>query len=53
MIFGIRAVIESIHAGKNIDQILLRRDMSNDLYKELMQLIKELNIPIQRFRLKG
>ena len=48
MIFGIRAVIESIHAGKNIDRILLRRDMSNDLYKELMQLIKELNIPIQK-----
>lgn len=48
MIFGIRAVIESIHAGTNIDRILLRRDMSNDLYKELMQLIRELNIPIQK-----
>ncbi len=48
MIFGIRAVIEAIHAGKNIDRILLRRDMSNETYRELSQLIKELNIPIQK-----
>jgi len=48
MIFGIRAVIEAIQAGKNIDKIMLRRDMSNDLFRELSGLIKELQIPIQK-----
>jgi len=35
MIFGIRAVIEAIDAGKTLDKILLRRDMSSSLSREL------------------
>ena len=34
-IFGVRAVIEAIQAGKEIDKILIRRDMTNDLSREL------------------
>lgn len=36
MIFGIRAVMEAIDAGKTLDKILLRRDMSSSLAKELL-----------------
>lgn len=36
MIFGIRAVIEAIQAGKEIDKILMRRDMTSELSRELL-----------------
>ncbi|MCQ2311352.1 MAG: 23S rRNA (guanosine(2251)-2'-O)-methyltransferase RlmB [Paludibacteraceae bacterium] len=36
MIFGIRAVIEAIDAGKTLDKILLRRDMSSTIARELL-----------------
>lgn len=35
MIFGIRAVIEAIKSDKEIDKIFIRRDMSNELTREL------------------
>jgi len=37
MIFGIRAVIEALDAGKTLDKVLLRRDMSSALAKELLE----------------
>lgn len=36
MIFGIRAVIEALEAGKVLDKILLRRDMSSSIGRELI-----------------
>ncbi|MDR0546976.1 MAG: 23S rRNA (guanosine(2251)-2'-O)-methyltransferase RlmB [Dysgonamonadaceae bacterium] len=48
MIFGTRAVIEAIQAGKEIDKILMRRDLQNDLSHELFNIVKTTNIPIQR-----
>ncbi len=48
MIFGIRAVKEAIQAGKEIDKILLRRDMTGDLAKELFALLAGLNVPVQK-----
>ena len=48
MIFGTRAVIEAIQAGKEIDKILMRRDLQNELSRELFQIVKTTNIPIQR-----
>ena len=48
MIFGTRAVIEAIQAGKEVDKILMRRDLSNDLSRELFNIVKETHIPIQR-----
>ena len=35
MIFGTRAVIEAIQAGKEIEKILIRRYMSNELSRAL------------------
>ena len=34
MIFGVRAVIEAIQAGKEIDKILVKRDIQSEIYKE-------------------
>lgn len=48
MIFGIRAVIEAIEAGKVIDKILIRRDLSSALAKELLQKLQGLPTPVQR-----
>ena len=36
MIFGVRAVIETIQAGKEIDKILVKKDIQSDLSKELL-----------------
>lgn len=33
-IFGLRAVIEAIEAGKDIDKVLVRKDLSGELAKE-------------------
>lgn len=48
MIFGVRAVIEAIEAGKEIDKILVKRDMQSDLSKELFAALKGTLIPVQR-----
>ena len=48
MIFGIRAVIEAIQAGKDIEKILIRRDLGGDLAKELYECLKDTTIPVQR-----
>ena len=48
MIFGTRAVIEAVQSGKDVDKILMRRDLQNDLSRELFKVVKETNIPIQR-----
>src|SRR5690554_3895352 len=48
MVFGIRAVIEAIDAGKEIDKVLIKRDFSGDLIMELLQLLREYDIPMQR-----
>lgn len=48
MIFGTRAVIEAVQAGKEVDKILMRRDLQNDLARGLFEIVKTTNIPIQR-----
>ena len=48
MIFGIRAVIEAIDAGKDIDKVLIRRELSGDLIIELQQLLRDYEIPMQK-----
>lgn len=48
MIFGVRAVIEAIQAGKEIDKILVKKDIQSDLSKELFAAIKGLDVFVQR-----
>jgi len=46
-VFGTRAVIEAIRAGRSIDKVLIKNGLSNELFGELYQLIKEYDIPFQ------
>ena len=48
MIFGVRAVIEAIQAGKEIDKILVKKDIQSELSKELFAALNGLLIPVQR-----
>lgn len=47
-IFGIRAVIEAIEAGKDIDKILIKKDLQGELVGELFDLIRDYRIVSQR-----
>ncbi|TNF41683.1 MAG: 23S rRNA (guanosine(2251)-2'-O)-methyltransferase RlmB, partial [Bacteroidetes bacterium] len=40
-IFGTRAVIEAINTGKNIEKVFIKTGMNNELYQQLISLIKE------------
>lgn len=48
MIFGVRAVIEAVQAGKEMDKILIKKDIQSELSKELFDAIKGRKIPVQR-----
>ena len=48
MIFGIRAVIEAIEAGKEIDKIIVKRELQGDLFRELTAALQSHDIPVQR-----
>lgn len=48
MIFGIRPVIEAIQADKEIDKILIKKDLQGDLARELMDILKGKLIQVQR-----
>ena len=52
VIFGIRAVIEAIQAGKDVDKVLIKIGLEGELSKELYQAIKDFNIPVQRVPLE-
>ena len=37
MIFGIRAVIEAIQAGKEVDKILVKRELQGELVRNCLK----------------
>ncbi|MFD0860793.1 23S rRNA (guanosine(2251)-2'-O)-methyltransferase RlmB [Sungkyunkwania multivorans] len=43
-IYGLRAIIEAIESGENIDKIFLQRGLKGDLFKRLEQLSQNNNI---------
>jgi 23S rRNA (guanosine2251-2'-O)-methyltransferase len=47
LIFGLRPVIESINAGKEIDKLLVQSGLKGELVSQLMGLLKQNNIPYQ------
>jgi 23S rRNA (guanosine2251-2'-O)-methyltransferase len=47
LIFGMRAVIEALNAGKDIEKIFLQKGLSNELYHQLRQALRGQTIPIQ------
>lgn len=47
-IFGIRAVMEAIEAGKDIDRVYIKKDLSGELASELFELMREHHIVSRR-----
>jgi 23S rRNA (guanosine2251-2'-O)-methyltransferase len=47
MIYGTRAVIEAIHAGKDIDKVMVQTGLQNDLIKELLSVARNNNVQVQ------
>lgn len=47
LIFGTRAVIEALKAGKDIEKILLQKGLSNELYNQLRQALRGQTVPLQ------
>jgi 23S rRNA (guanosine2251-2'-O)-methyltransferase len=46
MIYGTRAVIEAIRAGREVEKIMVQTGLSNDLIKELLAIAKEHQVPV-------
>lgn len=46
-IFGTRAVIEAINTGKNIEKVFIKTGLNNELYQQLLSLMKENGITFQ------
>lgn len=47
LIFGTRAVIEAIQAGKDIEKIFIQKGLSNELYHQLRSALRGQSAPIQ------
>ncbi len=46
-IYGTRAVIEAINTGKTIEKVFIKTGLNNELYQQLLSLIRENEIPFQ------
>jgi 23S rRNA (guanosine2251-2'-O)-methyltransferase len=46
-IYGTRAVIEAINTGKNIEKVFIKTGLNNELYQQLLSLIRENEISFQ------
>ncbi len=47
-IFGIRAVMEAITAGKDFEKIFIKKDLKGELVSELKDLLGNTSIPVQK-----
>ena len=47
LIFGTRAVLEALNAGKDIEKILIQKGLSNELYNQLRQALRGQTVPLQ------
>lgn len=47
-IFGIRAVMEALRAGKELNKVFLKKDLHGDLVRELLPMLREHDVPVFR-----
>jgi len=47
IVFGLRAIMEAIHAGKTFDKIFLKQGTGGELASELLALVKEKDISLK------
>ncbi|NND14808.1 MAG: 23S rRNA (guanosine(2251)-2'-O)-methyltransferase RlmB, partial [Eudoraea sp.] len=45
-IYGLRAVMEAVRAGKDIQKVFLQKRLQGALFKELEGVLRQANIPI-------
>jgi 23S rRNA (guanosine2251-2'-O)-methyltransferase len=53
LIFGIRAIIEAVQAGKSVDRVFLQADAQGELMKDLLKVLKRgdvnfTNVPVEK-----
>ncbi|MDR1023489.1 MAG: 23S rRNA (guanosine(2251)-2'-O)-methyltransferase RlmB [Prevotellaceae bacterium] len=48
LLFGIRPVMEALQNGREIDKVMLRRSMEGELTQQLVALLEERHVPVQR-----
>lgn len=48
IIYGIRAVIESLDSGQHFERIFIQKNLKGDLYKELMLKVHQSDTPISK-----
>ncbi|MDD2962702.1 MAG: 23S rRNA (guanosine(2251)-2'-O)-methyltransferase RlmB [Bacteroidales bacterium] len=47
LIYGIRAVMEAIEAGREFEKVMVQKGLTGDLYRELMQKLRATGTPLQ------
>lgn len=47
LIFGLRPIIEALRAGKEIERLFVQTGLKNELFGELMSLLKKYDVPFQ------
>ena len=47
-IYGIRAVIEAVKSGREIDKVFVKRELTGENASELMELLREYRIPFKK-----
>ncbi|MCH5326079.1 MAG: 23S rRNA (guanosine(2251)-2'-O)-methyltransferase RlmB [Duncaniella sp.] len=47
-IYGLRAIIEALDSGQNVDKIFLSKDVKSELATEMTRLARSLRVPVQR-----
>ena len=45
IVFGTRAILETIESGKEIDKVLIQKGLSNELTKQLVKTMKGYQVP--------
>jgi 23S rRNA (guanosine2251-2'-O)-methyltransferase len=53
MVFGIRAIMEAIESGKEIEKLMVQNGLKGELYNEFFQLVKYHQITYQNVPLQG
>lgn len=48
LIYGIRAVIESVKSGEHLERVFIQKNLKGDLHKELMMELHQTTIPISK-----
>jgi 23S rRNA (guanosine2251-2'-O)-methyltransferase len=47
LLFGIRPVVEALLAGREIDRVLLKKDLGGEAAQQLHELLRERRVPVQ------